>query len=234
MYAKEDANVPARRSEGDLAAIAAAYRSGQVFLGQLSIPVIDLRHYLEPELDMHHSMQSFSARIRMLRGQGHADNQLIWFSRKPNIPLDDAFAVLEAWLENRRSSPALSVTDAKPNNATDRCYTKTGEIIASGDGVWDGVWNGKANGKCMDVYPIFSTPRIVAGDDYAGIIFKCHLQSVDAAIASGVYAPVDVASQRDQLQRVFADGVCDYTRGDAARPEDLLDAALLAGEDASG
>ncbi len=220
MYAREGADVAARRSEGDVEAIAAAYRSGQVFLGRFAIPVIDLRHYLEPELDMHHSMQSFSARIRMLRGQGHADNQLIWFSRKPNIPLDDAFTELEAWLENRRSNPTLSVSAAKPANATDRCYTKTGDIIASGDAVWDGVWNGKANGKCMDVYPIFSTPRIVAGDDYAGVIFKCHLQSVDAAIATGVYAPIDVALQRDELQRIFADGVCDYTRGDAARPND--------------
>ncbi|MGI9284763.1 MAG: DUF6351 family protein [Pseudomonadales bacterium] len=222
MHTKDGGDTAARRSEGDVEAIAAAYRSGQVFLGQLSMPVIDLRHYLEPELDMHHSLQSFSARIRMLRSQGHAGNQLIWFSRKPNIPLDDAFSVLESWLEKRRSNPKLSIADAKPANATDRCYTQTGQIIASGDAVWDGVWNGKPNGRCMDEYPIFSTPRIVAGDDYAGDIFKCHLQSVDAAIALGVYAPIDVAAHREELQRIFPEGVCDYTRGDAARPKDLL------------
>ena len=69
----------------------------------------------------------------------------------------------------------------------------------------------------MDAYPIFSNPRIVAGDDYAGDIFKCHLQSVSDAIAAGVYAPVDVSDDRRALQRIFPDGVCDYVRGDVAR-----------------
>lgn len=221
MNAKVTKDRPAARSEGDIAAIAAAYRSGQVFIGDQSMPIIDLRHYLEPELDMHDSLQSFSARLRMLRKQGHADTQLIWFAQRPHSPLGDALDVLEHWLENMRSDSSLTVADAKPAQATDRCYSDTGQIIASGENVWDGVWNGKENGECMDKFPIFSNPRIEAGDDYAGDIFKCHLQSVDDAIASGVYAPIDVAAYRAELQRVFPDGVCDYMRGDAARPADL-------------
>ena len=222
MNAKETMDRPARRSKGDIKAIAAAYRSGQVFIGDLSIPIIDFRHYLEPELDMHHSLQSFSARLRMLRKQGHADTQLIWFARRPYLPLGEAIDVLERWLENMRSDSSLTVIDAKPAQATDRCYSDTGQIIASGENVWDGVWNGKENGECMDNYPIFSNPRIVAGDDYAGDIFKCHLQPVNDAIVSGVYAPIDVSAHRKELLRVFPDGVCDYKRGDVARPEDLL------------
>ena len=222
MYAKQSADRPARRSEGDIKAMAAAYRSGQVFLGQLSIPIVDFRHYLEPELDMHHSLQSFSARLRMLRQQGHADTQLIWFTRRPYTPLGDAIDVLERWLENMRSDPGLTVVDAKPAQATDRCYSDTGQVIASGENVWDGVWNDKKNGACMDAYPIFSNPRIVAGDDYAGDIFKCHLRSVNDAIANGVYAPIDVSAHREELLRVFPDGVCDYMRGDVARPANVL------------
>lgn len=222
MNAKEAIDRPARRSEGDVDAIAAAYRSGQVFMGELSIPIIDFRHYLEPELDMHHSLQSFSARLRMLRYQGTADTQIIWFARKPYSPLDDAIGMLDRWLENMRSDPTLSAADAKPVQATDRCYSDTGNIIAGGENVWDGVWNGKKNGKCMDEYPIFSNPRIVAGDDYAGDIFKCYLQTVNEAIADGVYAPIDVSASSAELRRVFPNGVCDYARGDVARPRDVL------------
>ncbi len=214
-------NMTAARSEGDVEAMAAAYRSGDVFLGEMAMPIIDFRHYLEPELDMHHSLQSFVSRLRMLRGQGHADNQLIWFARLPYSPQSDALHLLERWLDNMRADEDLSVADAKPADATDRCYSDTGELIASGSTVWNGAWNGKEDGACMRKYPSYSNPRLVAGDDYAGDIFKCHLRSVDAAIADGVYAPIDVTAQRDELQRVFDSGVCDYSLGDVGRPTDM-------------
>jgi hypothetical protein len=211
-------NMSATRSEGDVAAMAAAYRSGNVFLGELSMPLIDFRHYLEPELDMHHSLQSFAARLRMLRQQGHADNQLIWFSELPFTPQGDALRLLERWLDNMRADESLSVVDARPASASDRCYSDSGELIASGSTVWNGAWNGKDDGECMQRFPTYSNPRMVAGDDYAGDIFKCILRSVDAAIADGAYAPIDVTAQRKELQRVFESGVCDYSLGDAARP----------------
>ena len=211
-------NMSATRSEGDVEAMAAAYRSGNVFLGKLSMPVIDFRHYLEPQLDMHHSLQSFAARLRMLRQQGHADNQLIWFADLPFTPQGDALRLLERWLDNMRADESLNVVDARPADATDRCYSASGELIASGSTVWSGAWNAKDDGECMHRFPMYSNPRIVAGDDYAGDILKCKLRSVDAAIADGVYAPVDVTAQRNELQRIFASGVCDYSLGDAARP----------------
>jgi len=144
----------------------------------------------------------------------------------PYAPLGDAIDLLERWLENMRTDAALSVVAAKPEDATDRCYSGAGELIASGDGVWNGAWNGKENGACMNVYPAYSNPRLVAGDDYAGDIFKCYLQPVDAAIANGVYAPVDVSARRDELQRVFPAGVCDYSLGDVGRPDELISKRL--------
>ena len=222
MTATASTDLPAPRSEGDIEAMRAAYRSGNVFLGRLSMPVIDFRHYLEPKLDMHHSLESFAVRLRMQRGQGHADTQLIWSARRPYSPLGDALGLLERWLDNMRANDSLDAADARPADATDRCFSKTGELIASGSTVWDGVWNGKDDGACMKRYPIYSNPRLVAGDDYAGDIFKCHLQSVDAAIAGGVYAPVDVTAHRDELQRVFPSGVCDYSLGDVGRPDDVM------------
>jgi len=222
MTATASSDLPAPRSEGDVDAMTAAYRSGNVFLGELSMPVIDFRHYLEPELDMHHSLESFSTRLRMLRGQGHADSQLIWFAQLPYSPLGDALHLLERWLENMRADESLTIADARPSDATDRCFDDTGQLLASGSTVWNGAWNGKDDGACMQHYPIYSNPRLVAGDDFAGDIFKCYLQSVDAAIACGLYAPVDVTAHRDELQRVFPSGVCDYSRGDVARPDDVM------------
>lgn len=222
MTATAFADLPAPRNEGDVAAMNAAYRSGNVFLGRLSMPVIDFRHYLDPELDMHHSLESFATRLRMLRGQGHADTQLIWSAKRPYSPLGDALSLLERWLENMRADKDLSARDARPPDATDRCYSDTGKLIAGGSTVWNGAWNGEDDGECMKTFPVYSNPRLVAGDDYAGDIFKCHLQSVDAAIASGVYAPIDVTAHHDDLQRVFASGVCDYSLGDAGRPDNVM------------
>ncbi len=205
-------NMSADRSAADADAMAAAYLSGSVFLGEITMPIIDFRHYLEPRLDMHHSLQSFVTRLRMLRQQGHADNQLIWFSDVPYAPLGDALDVLERWLDN----------NARPADATDRCYASDGKVIASGEGVWDGAWNEKEDGACLQVYPPYANSRLVAGDDFAGYIMKCHLRSVDDAIADGVYAPINVSAHRDELQKIFATGVCDYSLGDAGRPDAIL------------
>ncbi|HEX6569589.1 MAG TPA: DUF6351 family protein, partial [Acidimicrobiales bacterium] len=49
---------PAPRRTGDLAAMRAAYERGIYFDGDIDIPLIDLRPYLEPVLDMHNSHQS--------------------------------------------------------------------------------------------------------------------------------------------------------------------------------
>ena len=212
---------PAPRSVADDDAIIAAYRSGNVFLGKIDMPVLDFRHYLEPQLDMHHSLQSFATRLRMQRYQGHADNQLIWFADLPYEPFDDALNLLERWLDNMRADAELSVVDAKPVDATDRCYAADGRLIAEGDTVWNGEWNDKVPGECMQAYPPYSNPRLIAGDDYAGDIMKCQLQTVDQAIERDVYEPVDVSEYREELQRIFAAGVCDYSLGDAVRPDDI-------------
>ena len=80
---------PAPRRHADLEAINAAYNSGMRFDGSIEIPVIDWRHYLEEELDMHHSHQSFATRRRMQLARGDADNQVIWFTdARPAVAFD--------------------------------------------------------------------------------------------------------------------------------------------------
>jgi len=215
---------PAPRFEGDRLAMAAAYRSGQVFLGRLDIPVIDVRHYLEPELNMHHVSASFSVRARLLATQGNAGNQAIWVSDRKHDPTPQAFAALERWLSARRQEPQRTWSELRPAAAADRCIDGRGATMFSGEHVWDGDWNGRPPGDCTRVYPMYGNPRMVAGDSIRGDVFKCALQTVAEALAAGLYEPVDMRPHQAQLERIFPQGVCDYRQGDVGRPADLLDA----------
>jgi hypothetical protein len=210
----------APRTEADLEAINAAYSSGHVFVGEIDIPVIDFRNYLDPELDMHHAMQSFATRQRMLNGQGHADNMLIWFA-DPGYDLTPyAFEILDEWLYNVRNDVhGEGVVTNKPVHAADLCVDAGGLEIGSGDNVWDGILNDNADGVCTQAFPLHSTSRIVAGGDIKGDVFKCFLQPVEEAIADGVYGDV-VFNQSELfiLGKIFEDGVCDYSQGDMGRP----------------
>jgi hypothetical protein len=214
---------PAPRREGDLDAIAAAYDSGMVFIGKLEIPIIDWRHYLEDELDMHHTHQSFATRQRLIEGKGDADNQVIWFTdARPARAFDqtpEAFEVIDEWMANIRANPKRSVAENKPPRAVDRCFTSAGDEIAAGDHVWDGILNDQPAGPCTEQFQIYKSSRIVAGGPIQGGIFKCQLQPVSDAISKGVYGSwAPTAAEQARLEEIFPTGVCDWTRPDAGRP----------------
>ncbi len=207
--------VPAPRTVGDRPAMQAAWLSGEVFSGVIDIPVIDARHYLDPELDMHHSLASFTTRSRMQDVMGNADLQRIWVAHPDFDPRPLAIDAMDQWLTNGIDQP--------PASATDRCFDASGGVIAEGAGVWDGSWNDASRrGACLSRYPFYRTSRQVAGDGMRADVFQCHLQSVDQAIDEGVYGDRDMQAYRDRLRRIFPAGVCDYSRGDAARPDGLL------------
>ena len=209
----------APRTEADIDAIHAAYTSGHVFIGKIDIPLIDARHYLDPVLNMHHAQQSFATRQRMIDGQGHADNQLIWFAEYPYDNTMQALEVLDDWLTNIKNNPDLSVVENKPAEAVDKCIDVNGDVIAEGPDVWDGILNDEPEGACTEAFPLYSTSRIVAGGNIKGDVFKCHLQTVDEAIDAGVYEGISLTEQNiARLKEIFPDGVCDYTQGDAGRP----------------
>jgi len=211
----------AARQPGSIKAMQAAYRSGQVFIGKISLPVIDVRHYLEQDLDMHHVSASFYSRLRLNAENGHSDNHIIWISDKNHNPAQQAFVLMDQWLLTLRDNPDMSVVTAKPTMLSDRCYSATGDVLFSGESSWDGQWNNKAQGQCHKVYPMFSTSRIQAGSTWAGDMFKCQLMSVSQAIKQGLYGTVDLSTAQSQLEQIFPEGVCDYRQTDQGRPRDL-------------
>jgi hypothetical protein len=214
---------PAPRRAGDVDAMHAAYTSGMQFQGDIDIPVIDWRHYLEDELDMHHSHQSFASRQRMLNADGDAGNQVIWFTdARPAVAFDQtpmAFEVIDEWMANIDAHPRRGVARNRPDQAVDSCFATDGSLIAAGDGVWAGVLDDGPSGTCTEQFPIFSSSRRQAGGPYEGGVWKCALQPVDTAVEAGIYGgwqPDD--AQRARLEEIFPDGVCDWTRPDVGRP----------------
>lgn len=222
---------PAPRHVGDLEAIAALYERGQVFLGQIDIPVLDTRPWLEPVLDMHNSHQSFAVRQRILNQMGEADHHVVWFAGigdappypmvQFNFPLT-SLMVMDEWMLNILENPEAGIVANRPAEAVDACFDFDGTVIAAGEGVWSGILDDEQAGPCTQRFPVFTTSRIEAGGPITGDVFKCHLKSVDTALADGTYGDVMFSDEEQaMLRRIFPDGVCDYSRGDMGRPAHL-------------
>ena len=197
-----------------------------MFQGKLNIPVFDIRFYLEPILDMHHTQASFASRARMQDANGHADNQVIWFvacdlnpiTLEENCaydPTGEVLDIVDDWLGKRRGKSARQVLKNKPAEAVDACFNADGSLIYSGPDAWNGILNDQPNGPCTTVFPLFSTPRIQAGGSMKDDIFKCALKPVDTALSDGTYgSAVFSASQQLRLHAIFPTGVCDYSQPD--------------------
>lgn len=224
MNLAPDAASPAPRTAGDPIAMRAAYTSGHVFRGRLNVPAIDHRQYMERELDMHNSHQSFALRQRLLKAQGHSDNVVIWFTDTvPNTPKAsqtfDALAVMDEWLMNLRANPRAGIAGNKPAMAVDACFDRNGQLMQAGAGVWDGILDSRPAGACTQAFPLYGTSRTVAGAPIEGGIYRCALKPVEQAVADGTYgAWAPSADELAQLKRIFPAGVCDYSRPDRARP----------------
>jgi hypothetical protein len=226
VFSTDPLTFPAPRVEGNVDAMQAAYKAGLVFVGDIDIPIIDWRHYLESALDMHNSHQSFAARGRMQDFRGDSDNQVIWFTDiGPGGPESDqtpeALDVIDEWVTNILNSPAAGVAGNKPARAVDRCFNADGTEFAAGDDVWDGILDDDPMGACAARFPVYGTSRIVAGGPFKGSIFKCHLKPVVQAIADGDYGVWEpTPAEHAMLQAIFPDGVCDFSLPDAGLPPD--------------
>lgn len=213
--ALSDGTNPAPRRAADEGAIDAAIDSGMVNRGDVEIPLIDVRHYLEEQLDMHNTHQSFAARQRLLNHDGDAGNQVIWFIAPGEEENYDntlyAFEVIDEWMANIDEDPDGSVADNRPAAAVDSCFDSEGTLIASGEDVWSGILDDSGPGVCTERFPIYSTSRIVAGAPITGDVFKCELQPVSQAIDDGLYGDwVPSDDEVATLEAIFPEGVCDY------------------------
>src|SRR5262249_1580364 len=203
-------------------AMRAAYTSGHVFSGRLDVPAIDHRQYLERELDMHNSHQSFVTRKRVLQRMGNSDNMVIWFTDTiPNTPKASqslqALALMDQGLMNSEGNGGAGVAANKPATAVDSCYDLNGQLMFAGDGVWDGILDSRPAGPCTQAFPLYRTARIVAGAPLEGGIYSCARKPVDTAVADGTYTPgTPNAAEIAEPKAIFPHGGCEYSPADAA------------------
>lgn len=215
---------PAPRTQGDPIAMRAAYTSGMVFSGEIPLPTIDHRQYLERELDMHNVHQSFAVRKRVLQRMGTSEHLVIWFTdTMPGLPKAsqslEALAVMDEWMANIRANPRKGVAGNRPARVVDSCFDVNGKLMFAGPDVWDGIIDNKPKGACTRAFPLFGTSRTVAGAPLEGGIYRCALKSVQRALRDGTYAPwLPDAAAVAKLEQIFPQGVCDYSRPDQARP----------------
>jgi hypothetical protein len=99
---------------------------------------------------------------------------------------------------------------------------------ARGPDVWDGILDDDPPGPGTIAFPPFSSPRMVAGGDIKGDIFKTYLIPVEDAIAGGFYDPVVLTPEQiERLKEIFLTGVADYSQGCVGRPEGLTRADVI-------
>ncbi|MEO3889468.1 DUF6351 family protein [Nonomuraea sp. B5E05] len=215
-----DANHVPERTRADLAATRAAYRSGRLLnagAGLARMPMIDYRAYTDdaPGGDIHMRFQSFSTRERLLKANGTFGNQVMLvednryggFSLNSPVLLD-ALTQMDRWLtaiaaDHRPGRPADRVVRNKPRELTDACWTRDPEPRK----ITEPQVAGNGTTTCNTLYPVWTSPRLVAGGTMANDIVKCRLGPIDPA---GYGTPL-TKPQLDRLRKIFPGGTCDWS-----------------------
>jgi hypothetical protein len=211
----------------DPAALTTAFKTGRIneySAGNASIPIIDVRSYLDivmPDgsVDVHTSYFSRVNRARYTATNGNSKNQvLVTVPTAGNLGMDigsrtsplavvsrQLFDLMDQWLAaiaaDKAAVPqAQKVARNKPAALVDSCYD--GSLAKITD-----------MAQCASMYPYHDDPRLVAGAPATDDVFKCSLKPVNAAD----YTPPLTDAQVAQVQAIFPDGVCDYSKPDAQK-----------------
>jgi hypothetical protein len=211
-----DGRVVPERTVGDREALRIAYRTGRINEGDgglATVPIIDLRSYLDGLGDVHDAYHSLILRARLIAA-GNGRNQVIVTVASTGGLLTDLLGentplqavtrtmldAMDQWLDNiandhSRRTLAEKVARNKPTELVDACYT------ATLDRILDPM-------QCAQLFPYWGDARLVAGAPWTDDRLKCSLKSVDPRD----YAQPLTADQLDTLNAIFPGGVCDYSR----------------------
>ncbi|AQV96630.1 hypothetical protein BJN34_22455 [Cupriavidus necator] len=190
------------------------YQYGRINNGQNlgNIPIVDSRPDFGLVANVHDSVRSVIMRARLIRENGNAGNHVIL--RQNGLPIPpgagtsasvDAFLMLDVWVSNIKNdtkqypSALAKVTANKPAQLNDTCQDSSGALIVE-------PADANNSGRCGTAMPFYKDPRLVAGAPLTDDVLKCQLKPVRAEDHPGM-TPVQLA----RLQKVFAEGVCDYS-----------------------
>jgi hypothetical protein len=174
-----------------------------------NVPILMSRIYTDNRGDIHDRQRDFVVRARLERANGRSDNSVIWIGSTAAATAG-TLDTMNAWLDAMAADPApLSIDKVvkhKPANAVDTCWDAAGNAIvepASFD----------AANKCNAIYPVHSEPRLVAGAPLTNDVMKCQLKPIDFTD----YKVAFTDQQKTRAKRVFATGVCDFTKPGVAQ-----------------
>ena len=105
----------------------------------------------------------------------------------------------------------MKIDRSKPSDLVDACFTNKGTVKIAEQQVY------QLNTTCNQLYPAFSTPRMVAGEPLANDVLKCQLIPIELSLYNVRFTAAEAA----QLKAIFPQGVCDYTKpGVGQQPPD--------------
>jgi pimeloyl-ACP methyl ester carboxylesterase len=207
----------AERHRADRHAAKAAVESGRILFagaGLATTPIIDYRSYMDDreQGDIHMLVHQFSTRARLLKANGHAQNQVMqiggrWGFTESAPDLGQLFRQMDSWIsaiqgDGSNGDLAEKVVRNKPSDLVDGCWDNRGaqRVLLE-----QNLSFGGAN-ECGQLYPAYPTPRQVAGAPLANDVVSCQLKQ----ISSSDYAVEFSAEQWLELTAVFPYGVCDW------------------------
>ena len=134
----------------------------------------------------HSRFHSFSIRQRLVDANGNFDNQVMLiedgslttgnglFSDASPV-LSHALTQMDEWLTNLSSlgthrASLKQIQRAMPSDLVDACFTKKGTVKIAQLQVY------QRDTTCNQLYPAFSSPRLVAGEPLANNVLKCRLK----------------------------------------------------------
>jgi hypothetical protein len=119
---------------------------------------------------------------------------------------------LTKYLTDGTSLPiSVKIDRSKPSDLVDACFTNKGTAKIAEQQVY------QLATTCNQLYPAFTTPRMVAGEPLANDVLKCQLIPIDLSLYNVRFTAAEAA----QLKAIFPQGVCDYTRpGVGQQPPD--------------
>ncbi len=196
----DDGAIVAERTAATDEAIRLAYSTGRITTGGqglATIPIIDVRPWLDETGDIHDSFRTDSTRARLVAANGDAANHVAFIAGagapagQANL---DAFIAMDQWLtalaDDDDTNRRAAMTRTKPDRLVDRCYVTTTP----------------ANERCDATFRRYSSPRRTAGAPLANDVIQCALRPIDP----DEYGVELTPSELDDLASIFPAGVCDW------------------------
>ena len=212
-----NARPSAERHRADLVATRLAYQTGRILSGGgglAATPIIDYYTYMDdaPKGNLHMRLHQFTTRVRLLRANGHAANQVMLVQRThkfttANPDLQEALRQMDRWLVALQADATddpktIKVVRAKPVDLVDACWSPDHTVKVTEPHTDTGP------GMCNTWYPVSQTPRLVAGAPLGDDIVKCTLKPIDLSDYTVVLTPAEQA----RLHTIFPEGVCDWSQ----------------------